>query len=353
MTAVPVIDPIPASPPDPATLDAPGVARLFGALRQRRLDLMVRLAALEAQAADPAANPAAFIDRMETQAELQELLGYMRRLQARAKSIEVWEPADRMVPEFAEMGGDGRHWVAGRGLCPLTPDSVLFLHGPVVLWYAAALAERLLAPDDRLAWLRKAGFHKELMSEPRLVVWDTAAEPPPGVDRADAAVQGLFETAQGRLLAFAAIPDPARPLTRKADYHSIVPEIAARPPTLDRENWRFRYTFGSGAWPSPGQVVSGAAAVFAMVEALVTAFSHALDDGQHLFLFSAIADRAIPQDFAAWLAAEPQYQIDLSWERKRAVPGRGMFVPGRYRVLPHDADWTRGVMVCLNSHLLF
>lgn len=341
----------PADWPDPGGLERDQVAVLFDRLREIRQELMERLAVCEKASSD---DPAAFIDAMENKVALQHLLNYLRLLQARAKGIEQWEPAGLSAADFADAEGDGRTWVKARALAPLTPDSVLFLHAPVTLWHAAALAEGLLGSGDRLAWLRKAGFHKELASEPLMAVWDAEASPPPGLpERKEAAAEGVFETAQGRRLAFAAWPDPAHPLRRKADYHPMVPEIAAQEPTMDQTGSQFRHRFCRQNWPPAGQEVRGAAAVFALAESLISAFSQGLDDGERLFLFSGLSDRQIPEEFGAWLDQAPEFQIDLSLDRCREVPGRGAFVPGRYRVLPGEEDWTRGVLVRLDSHLMF
>jgi hypothetical protein len=337
--------------PDPETLEQRDVDRLFVELRDRREMLMRQLRDLQLQAgADP--SPAAFIDVMEARANLNALLAYWRQLLARELSLQDWAPLGSEPPCFAEVRGDGRYRAA-RALTPLTPDSLLFVHGPVSLWHCAALAEELLEAGDRLTRLVKAAFHRELTFEPQIIVWDKALGAAPlGFDPDAVAVSGLLESASGRQFSFVALPDTGHIPTRRAAWHPLTASIIASQPAKTPQPTAFNYSFAPDCFPNADGVTQGSSVLFAKTEALVAAFTQHILVGERVLLFSRWFVQ-IDAQLAAWLACSPQVHIEIDWTRQKPIPGRGAFVPMRHRVIPDDAQWHRSMFVCLDSHLAF
>jgi hypothetical protein len=291
---------------------------------------------------------------MELRMQLSEVLASLQQLQAHVIRTVSWEPADRLVPTFSDRTRSGDAWISARGHCCLTPDSVLFVHGPLGLFFVVALAEELLEAGDRVSGIKEFKLHKELSDEPVITVWDPASGiAPPPVDRRAICFQGCVTTASGRDLNFAAVPDPTHPITAKMGYHAVVPAISrSRPAPVRETGGCIDYDLQQIGWPESGRTVKGAAAVYALMEMLVTITSQALDDGNHLFMFSAGGGLAVPEDLGAWLELRPRFQLELFWDRKRTVPGRGFFIPMRYRLLPDTKVWCKEIMACLDGHML-
>lgn len=338
--------------PQPETLQADDIDSLLVALRDRRAALMGELRARQLQAA-AAGTADAVIDAMQARLELNALLAYWRQLLARALSLQDWRPLGSEPPGFADRHGD-RRYRSARALTPLTPDSLLFIHGPVTLWHCAALAEDMLEPSDRLSRLTKCAFHRELTFEPRIMVWDSASGAPPVAPEAkEIAVSGVFESVGGRALAFAAWPDPGHVPTRRAGWHPLTLRLIASQPEKQIEPASIRHSLTADLYPEAAAIRCGSAALLAKAEAIIAAFTQHILVGERVFLLSRVSKLAIDADFAAWLAATPVAEWELDWTRQKPIPGRGAFVPGRFRLLPDDRQWQRTMFVCLDSHLDF
>lgn len=338
--------------PEPETLAAPEIDRLFVELRDNRETLMQELRARQLRASGET-TPDAFIDLMEARLKLNALLTYWRDLLGRALSLQNWAPLGSEPPCFADIRGDDRYRAA-RALTPLTPDSLLFVHGPVTLWHCAALAEDMLEPSDRLTRLFRCAFHRELTVEPRIIVWDNAlGATPVEYDTEAVAVSGMFESVSGRQFAFAALPDPGQVPTRRAGWHPLTSRVIASQPAKSAEPASIRHTLTADLFPEAGDIRRGSSVVLAKTEALVATFTQHILVGERVLLASRVSNLMIDADFAAWLSASPVAEWELDWARQKAIPGRGAFVPGRFRLLPDDRQWQRTMFVCLDSHLDF
>ncbi|MGB7076937.1 MAG: hypothetical protein WBD53_07080 [Xanthobacteraceae bacterium] len=338
--------------PEAETLQAHEIDRLLIELRDRREACMGELRARQSQACgDRTAD--AVIDVMEARLQLNALLTYWRQLLARALSLQNWAPLGSEAPCFADMRGD-RGYRTARARTPLTPDSLLFVHGPVTLWHCAALAEDMLEPPDHLTRLVRCAFHRELTFEPRVIVWDSALGAPPfAYDAEEVAVSGVFESMRGRQLAFAAVPEPGCVPTRRAGWHPLTLRIIASQPDKSVQPASIRHALTADMYPEAGDIRRGSSALLAKAEAILAAFTQHILVGERVFLLSRVTNLAIDADFAAWLSASPVAEWELDWARQKAIPGRGAFVPGRFRLLPDDRQWQRTMFVCLDSHLDF
>ncbi len=338
--------------PSPDALQAHDIDRLLVELRDRREALMGELRGRQLQASGEGTSDA-FIDVMEARLKLNALLTYWRQLLARALSLQNWPPLGSESPCFADVHGD-RGYRTARALTPLTPDSLLFIHGPVTLWHCAALAEDMLEPSDRLSRLVKCAFHRELTFEPRIAVWDSASGASPvAFETGEVAVSGVFESLSGRALAFAAWPDPGHVPTRRAGWHPLTLRLIASQPEKHIQPASIRHALSADLYPEAGAIRCASAALLAKAEAIIAAFTQHILVGERVFLLSRVSKLAIDADFAGWLAASPVAEWELDWTRQKPIPGRGAFVPGRFRLLPDDCQWQRTMFVCLDSHLEF
>jgi hypothetical protein len=338
--------------PEPDSLEAVEIDQVLIGLRERREALLDELRASQLRA-EQDATPAAFIDLMEVRFGLNELMGYWRRLLARALRIQDWAPLGSEGPCFADMRGDHRYRAA-RALVPLTPDSLLFVHGPVTLWYAAALAEDLLAPGDRLCRLRRSAFHRELTTEPLIVVWDSGlGAAPVDVDRDAVAAEGLFETAEGRRLAWIALPSKGHAPSRRAGWHPVTAHLITSAPDKTEQPAAFSQRLTPECCPGSDSIAKGSAVLLAKGEAFLAGITQHVLVGERVMLLRRAPNFVIDADFGSWLATEPELQFEIDWQRQKPIPGHGAFVPIRYRALPAEPAWQRSMFVCLDSHLDF
>lgn len=337
--------------PDPDGLEKSQIDTLLDELRGRREALMGVLRTLQMQVS-AGAPPAVFVDLMEARLGLNALLSYWRRLLSRMMALETWTPLGSDEPCFAELR-EYAHGRSARAIVPLTPDSMLFVHGPVVLWHAAALAEGMLAPGDRLTRLIRGSFRRELTVEPYIVLWDRKSGAPEDIDGATIAADGMFATASGRELAFAALPAEGHVPRRRAGWHPLTARVIAACPEKSVAPAVINHAFAPADFPSAERANRGSSILLAKAEALLAAFTQHILVGERIFLLSRGLNIVIDANLGEWLAATPQVQFEIDWNRQKEIPGRGAFVPFRYRISPDDAQWQRTAFVSLDSHLAF
>lgn len=336
--------------PDAENSELDRIDGLFAEMRDRRDALMRRLSDLQRRC-DARPDPGLFVDLTEARLHLGALLARWRELLGRALALGKWAPLGSEPPIFEEVRG-GERFRAARASVPLTADGLMFVHGPVVLWHAAVLAEQMLDGGDRLVRLNRGAFHRELAVEPVIVVWDTRSPAPAGHDVREAAVEGSFATAEGRELAFAALPATGRRPARRAGWHPMAARIIAEAPPRLAEPAAFGFVLTPSHCPEAGTLDRGSAVLLAKLEAVMTVFTQHLAVGERLVLLSRVLNFGIDADLGGWLAGRPEIRFELDWKRQRAIPGRGSFVPMRYRIGRDEPGWQRGMFVCLDSHCL-
>jgi hypothetical protein len=322
------------------------------ALRRDREILLTRLRQLE-QIVPQSSNPTDFLDLAETRFELNCLTENLRGLMARTFADLALPPLGSETPRFADrVGGDS--WCCARALVPLTPDSLLFVHGPVTVWHAAALAETLLDANERLISLAKCAFHNELTFEPKIIVWDDRmGRPPQDFARDDVAASGAFLTDHGRSFSFAAVPDADHVPMNRAGWHPMTRALIASGQTGRREAEpeSIRQQLDPGLWPEAAAVVRPSDVLLAKAETFLAATTQNMVVGDRLMLLVRGTNFTLDKSFGAWLGSKPELQFEFDWARQKPIPGRGSFVPFRYRILPADPAWQRSMFVCLDSHL--
>ncbi|MCJ2188477.1 hypothetical protein [Novosphingobium beihaiensis] len=337
--------------PEPETLTAAETDQVLVRLRRDRDAKLQRLRQLELQTSG-SSDPIAFLDLTEARLELKILLDYWRRLLAQSLARQEW-PALGSEPQAFADRASGSGWCSARALVPLTPDSLLFVHGPVTLWHAAALAEELAGDDDRIVRLAKCAFHHELTSEPRITVWDASIDAPAGAEQSGVAVNGTFETAAGRTLKFTAIAEEAYIPARRAGWHPVTAAMIARQGGKAAQPAAINEKLGPGLWPGSGAAERPGDVLLAKTEAIMAAVTQNMLVGERVMLLARVADLSIGTGFSAWLASKPELQFEFNWDRQKPIPGRGAFVPVRYRILPEDTGWQRTMFICLDSHIGF
>lgn len=335
--------------PEPDTLTSDEIDDVLVRLRRERDARLQRLRQLELQVSGNA-DPMGFLDLTEARIELNALLDYWRRLLAHSLAEQNWPPLGSEPQRFAERS-HGPGWTSARAQVPLTPDSLLFVHGPVTLWHAAALAEELIGADDRLVRLVKCAFHRELTTEPRITVWDAAFDAPAAAGQGDSAVNGTFETAARRTLQFTATADSADIPTRRAGWHPVTAALIAQPRTKVAQPATISETLAANLWSGPDGAMKASDALLAKIEAVMAVGTQNMLVGERVMLLARATDFLLDTNFAGWLASTPEIQFELDWNRQKPIPGRGAFVPVRYRILPEEPEWQRTMFICLDSHI--
>lgn len=321
-------------------------------LRRDRGILLTRLRQLE-QIVPQSSNPTDFLDLAETRFELNCLTDNLRGLMARTFADQALPPLGSEAPRFADRTG-GDSWCCARALVSLTPDSLLFVHGPVTVWHAAALAESLLDANERLTSLAKCAFHNELTFEPKIIVWDDQlARPPQGLARDDVAASGAFLTDRGRTFSFAAVPDPGHVPRGRAGWHPMTKALIGSGQAGKRvaEPESILQRLDPSFWPEAASVERPSDVLLSKAETFLAATTQNMVVGDRLMLLVRGTNFTLDESFGTWLGSKPELQFEFDWARQKPIPGRGSFVPFRYRILPADPAWQRSMFVCLDSHL--
>ncbi len=201
--------------PLPETLDLAAAKRLRAKLLTEIRPYMLRRLTALGQLTDPDID--AQVERIELEMRLCEIDNHDWALDERIVSEEPPPLAYLMPAELGELAVTGAHNATARATLFYSPEAKFNVHGPIMLFHAATLAEGLLAPGETLSQLEATNFSKMVISQLRLTLFDADAEPPrlhrPGM--AAASISGAFRTSAGRRLAFYGIPDPAWPVTRR------------------------------------------------------------------------------------------------------------------------------------------
>lgn len=321
-------------------------------LRRERETLLARLRQLEL-IVQQSSNPTDFLDLAETRFKLNCLIESLRGLLAESFGAHAWLPLGSESPRFADRI-DGASWCSARALVPLTPDSLLFVHGPVTVWHAASLAESLLDAHDRLISLTKCAFHRELTFEPQIIVWNESLDRPPHLfDREDIAVSGSFLTKRGQSFGFAAVADPGHVPMARAGWHPMTTALIARGQGRERvaEPGSVQQKLGPELWPAASSVIQPCDVLLAKAETFLAAATQNMVVGDRLMLLARGSNFSVEESFGDWLAQRPELQFEFDWNRQKPIPGRGSFVPFRSRTLPADPVWQRSMFICLDSHL--
>lgn len=242
--------------PDPETLDlASAKALRLGILTVLRPYLLRRLTALgPATATDLGAR----IDRFELETRLGQIDAHDWALDARITSAEEPTLAYHMCAEFTDLAMLGPGKATGRAALFYSPEAKFNVHGPIMLFHAAALAERVLGPGEALAHLESASFSKMVISQLRLTVFDPAQEPLAEHRQAiaGASLSGVFRLSSGRRLHFYGVQDHHHPVGRRCWINRIAMNLIPcdGPPERDGEVYRVRTpaSIPPELWPEGG-----------------------------------------------------------------------------------------------------
>ncbi len=113
-------------------------------------------------------------------------------------------------------------------------ESLTNVHGPVMLFYLATLAEEILHPGEVITGLRKTAFKRLVVRQMRLYACDAAEGFPAPVAKLteSASVTGRFLLNSGRMLDFFGVQTPERPVIDIANFNSFA--IKMMPKGLER-----------------------------------------------------------------------------------------------------------------------
>ncbi len=207
--------------PDVEGLGADEAAKVWEFLRKElRPHMIMRLASDEFAGE---LTPDREIDRLELDFRLREIDAYTETVEAIVTARDPLVPAHLMTARLEGLQLDGTRLAEARAPLFFSPESKHNVHGPIMIYHAASLAQHLLASNEEITALESAAFSKMVIHELHMTVYD-----PAGCDQtlhkhrsAEASVSGRFRTSAGRKLAFYGIAIPDRPVMMVVGFNAV------------------------------------------------------------------------------------------------------------------------------------
>lgn len=220
--------------PDPTTLTLDEARSLrFSLLTKTRPAILRRLTMLRTAAADDLASQ---IDRVELEFRLAAIDVHDVELDAAITVHERPSLPHEMAIELHELILVASRRATARAGLFYSPEAKFNVHGPIMLFHVAALAELLLESGETIVALETVSFNRMVISHLRLTIVDaTADELPPK----DAAIIGAFRLSSGRRLIFHGVPDREHPVAKRCWINRLAAALAFGKVDLDDAVYRF------------------------------------------------------------------------------------------------------------------
>ena len=306
--------------PDPDTLDLAQAKEL----RQRILTglrpwMLRRITAL-GRAASPDVDSQ--MERIELELRLAEIDAHDAALDSKIVAAETPQLAYLMPAELEELDVVGHGKATARATLFYSPEAKFNVHGPIMLYHVAALAEHMLGPGERLSRLETANFSKMVISQLRLTIFDPEQEPTalhrPAMS--GASLSGAFRLSSGRRLAFYGIQDHQYPVGRRCWINRIALSLIPRdrPPERDGEYYLVRTPPSAPAlWPDEGLAVPAQLMTVGDTLMLLMLTEHIHADETRLLL--SIRDLPIGPDMIEALVSDTEIGFAPRLEKARRV----------------------------------
>jgi hypothetical protein len=167
------------------------------------------------------------IDLIEFELRLNEIDNYSNQIDELIYRECPPPPAQFREPVFKDLEFSVDAFATAVAELFFSAESKTSVHGPVMLYHLAALAERILRPSERIVALRKTSFKKMVVRQMRLFVCDGARGYPDKVAPLvnSAAVVGTFVLNSGRKLDFFGVQIAGSPVTETAHFNSFALKI--------------------------------------------------------------------------------------------------------------------------------
>jgi len=211
--------------PDVAQLNGNSATEISRFLRSELRPYILERLADSYKQASPTADQQ--IDLIELELRLNEIDNYSNQIDELIYRECPPPPAQFREPVLTEIEFSGDEFATAVAELFFSAESKTNVHGPVMLYHLAALAERILRPSERIVALRKTSFKRMVVRQMRLFVCDAVKGYPDKVASLvnSAAVIGTFVLNSGRKLEFFGVQIAGRPVTETAHFNSFALKI--------------------------------------------------------------------------------------------------------------------------------
>ncbi len=185
------------------------------------------------------------IDLLEFELRLNEVDNYANEVDELIYRECPPAPAQFMKPVLKELEFSEDAFATASAELFFSSESKTNIHGPVMLYHIAALAESILRPSEKIVTLRKTSFKKMVVSQMRFFVCDAARGYPTSVAPLlpSASVVGSFHLNSGRVLEFFGVHLPGLAVREIAHFNSfalkMIPELKVNK-DIDGELYRVK-----------------------------------------------------------------------------------------------------------------
>ncbi|HVF26684.1 MAG TPA: hypothetical protein VM943_00505 [Pyrinomonadaceae bacterium] len=167
------------------------------------------------------------IDVLEFELRLNEIDNYSNEVDEIIYRECPPPPAQFREPVFREEEVSGDAFATAIAELFFSAESKTNVHGPVMLYHAATLAERLLRPSEQIVKLGKTSFKKMVVCQMRFFVCDAERGYPAEALSLlpTASIVGSFLLSSGRPLEFFGVQISGRPVTETAYFNSFALKV--------------------------------------------------------------------------------------------------------------------------------
>jgi len=289
----------------------------------------------------------AFVDRWRLEYQFIELERYGYQLSRKLPCAEQCEPV------LDDISGDGKMWLTARAGCFLTAESGHHVHGPVLVYHAAALCEKLVGSSDPLVMLNEIVMKKEVFEQLQITVWDAAGQRPDGVEPGESHFYGSLSTRSGRTIQFCAKAIEGCHITHAAGSFEIPPLCLEVQSGIKKAQGSWKIGLHKAASEQVARVASASVAAkrwpsawrLLVLSDILSYSVGILRGSQNCALIMVRFRRVpIPEDLTEWLGQSTHVQVNFS-ARQRQTEDGSLFIPVSVQYLPLQDKPIKGLSV--------
>ena len=284
----------------------------------------------------------------EVESRVRELDEYGLRLDQLIVNERPPLPAQLCDPKLTVLRRDGREYVAADAEMFFSAESLTNVHGPVMLYHLATLADHLLCPGESIVGIRKTAFRQLVVHQMRLYVCEASqALPQEAATRLDdAAVTGTFVLSSGRRLTFFGVQLPGRSVKTFASQNSFALNLLPRDMAWESVAELYRVQLATRV---PDEVVPAggftpAASLMSALDVMLLMLLH-LPYPEPTRLLLRVAELDIPFDPVAQLAGGC---LEVRSAKERLMNSGMRFIRAGYRFSPLEGRF-RSIQIGLSD----
>jgi len=324
--------------PVPETLDLAAARVAFDFARQRLRPAIV--SRLEDQYRRQAQSPEHFVDVVELELRLQQVERWCDAVESAFQLSGLLVPAQRQHVDLRDVQTDGQQVASGTArlfCCPLSP---WFVHGPILLRYAVGLAERLLAPEERIVAVAEASWRQIVVNHLRLTAHDLAVGVAGDPDR-QLAFTGVLATSQGRVIRVAGSQIPSDPVVALSGVNTLTFGLLREGCSYDRVErvWRFGLSPGRGGGQGPTLDAHAGVTAMTLVEVLSVGMVNLRSGSGGQVLLAGVRNLPIAGPSGEIFRTGGTLELRELPDRIRQTRVGVALVPVEYRFLPFQRDF--------------